>query len=167
MNKEEQKEYYHQYYLKHKEKIKERSKKWAEENREKRREIQKKWDNNNPEYITQYRERNKERIHEKDAQYNQTKIGRGNKLVTAYKHSDKVYGRGECTITGEWIVENIFNSKCHYCGETDWHKLGCDRIDNSKPHTEDNVVPCCADCNTRKMHKDYKIFIKENGQIER
>ena len=27
-------------------------------------------------------------------------------------------------------------------------KIGCDRVDNSKGHTKDNVVPCCITCNT-------------------
>lgn len=26
-------------------------------------------------------------------------------------------------------------------------EIGCDRIDNSKGHTYDNVVPCCYVCN--------------------
>jgi hypothetical protein len=26
--------------------------------------------------------------------------------------------------------------------------IGCDRLDNDKGHTKDNVVPCCVSCNT-------------------
>lgn len=154
-----QKEYNHQYYLKNKSKLVEKAKKWAKENKEKRKNICKKWDENNPDYKREYRENHKEELKEYDRQYNLTKVGRGNKLATAYKESDKLYNRGECTITGKWIVDNIFTSKCHYCGEDDWHKLGCDRIDNSKPHTEDNVVCCCSNCNTKRMHKDYNEFL--------
>lgn len=157
-----QKEYNHQYYLKNKSKFIEKAKVWAEENKEKRKSICKKWDEKNPEYKARYREENKDKQKEYNTQYNSTKIGRGNKLATAYRHSDKMYERGECTITGEWIVKNVFNGqKCHYCGETDWCELGCDRIDNSKPHTPDNVVPCCKKCNEKRMHKDYNEFLKD------
>lgn len=27
--------------------------------------------------------------------------------------------------------------------------MDCNRIDNSKPHTKDNVEPCCKSCNSR------------------
>lgn len=45
----------------------------------------------------------------------------------------------------DWFVKNILKSQCIYCGSKE--KLGCDRIDNSKGHTYDNVVPCCYVCN--------------------
>lgn len=44
-----------------------------------------------------------------------------------------------------FFVKNILKSQCIYCGSKE--KLGCDRIDNSKGHTYDNVVPCCYICN--------------------
>ena len=59
------------------------------------------------------------------------------------------------------MVENTFNDHCLYCGETDWIKLGLDRIDNSKPHTPDNVVTCCEKCNTKRGNKSYEEFLKE------
>lgn len=161
MTKEEIKKYNREYYLKNKKKFIEKAKIWNEENNEKRKLICKKWVENNQEYTSKYRNENKQKIHEYNIQYNKTKIGRANKLVTAYRHSDKMYERGECTISGKWIVEKIFSQPCHYCGESDWTKLGCDRIDNSKPHTENNVVCCCAKCNEKRMHKEYNIFLSE------
>lgn len=112
-------------------------------------------------YMKQYYQLHKNKMLERQKQYGETPIGRAAKLLSGYKKQDKKYNRGECTLTPQWIVENIFSKPCHYCGETDWRKLGCDRIDNSKPHTEDNVVPCCKDCNIKKMHKEYDEFIKE------
>ena len=47
----------------------------------------------------------------------------------------------------KWIVDNIYSKTCTHCGESDWHKLGCNRLDNTKPHTKDNVEPCCQHCN--------------------
>lgn len=82
-----------------------------------------------------------------DEKYLKTKNGRANNLLCAYRANDKKYGRGECTLTAEWIVENIFSKPCAHCGENDWRKIGCNRLDNSKPHTVDNVEPCCKKCN--------------------
>lgn len=36
---------------------------------------------------------------------------------------------------------------------------GLDRIDSSKAHTKDNVVPCCYDCNSMKSDMPYDKFI--------
>lgn len=71
------------------------------------------------------------------------------RMVSSYKCKDKKHGfENECDITASWMVKMIFHSSCVYCGDT--HKLGCDRIDNTKPHTMDNVVPCCVECNTAR-----------------
>lgn len=86
-------------------------------------------------------------------QYYQTPMGRAHSLLSAYKQSDKKHNRGKCTLTAKWIVENIFAKNCK-CGESDWTKLGCNRLDNSLPHTPDNVEPCCAECN-KKLPKKY------------
>ena len=129
------KEYLHQYYLKHKEKLVEYKKQWFKENKEERDEYRK--------------------------QYRKTPMGRADYLLQRYRQSDKKHNRGECTLTAQWIVENIFSKPCHYCGKTDWTKIGCDRIDNSKPHTEDNVIPCCMNCNRKKNTKSYDEFIKK------
>ena len=92
-----------------------------------------------------------------DEKYLRTKKGRAHNLVCSYKQQDKINGVGECTLTPEWIVENIFSGqKCAYCDETDWHKLGCNRLDNSKPHTPDNVEPCCLPCNAKLAEKKCK-----------
>lgn len=98
-----------------------------------------------------------------NAKYSLTQKGRANNLLTSYRRSDKKYNRGECTLTADWIVEHIFNQPCHYCGKTDWKELGCDRIDNSLPHTPDNVVPCCYGCNSKRNQKTYDEFIKLLG----
>lgn len=91
-----------------------------------------KWRKNNPEY---------------DAEYNSTPKGRAKNLLACYRREDKAKNRGNCTLTVEFILEHIFTQPCAHCGETDWYKLGVNRIDNSKPHTQDNVEPCCYHCN--------------------
>lgn len=84
-----------------------------------------------------------------------TQNGRATRLLCCYNYEDKKYGRGHGDLTPKWIVDNIFSKSCSHCGETDWRKIGCNRLDNSKPHTKDNVEPCCWECNT-KLSADSK-----------
>ena len=66
-------------------------------------------------------------------------------MIASYKHKDSINGVTICDIDIDWFIKNISNKPCIYCGDT--NRVGCDRIDNSKGHTKDNVVPCCYDCN--------------------
>lgn len=77
---------------------------------------------------------------------------RANSIKTRYNDCDKFRGFDiSNNITSKWIVENIFSGqKCVYCGDQDWTHLGCDRIDNTKPHTPDNVVCSCGLCNIER-----------------
>ena len=94
-------------------------------------------------------------------QYIKTPRGRANNLLCGYRASDEKYNRGECTLTADWIVENIFSGqKCVYCGESDWKKLGCDRIDDSLPHTPENCQPCCWKCNNQKSRPNTTKALK-------
>lgn len=176
MTKEEKKEYNHQYYLKNRDKELERMKQWREDNpeymknykQEHKKEIT---DYNKYRYLEkkeiilaqakQYWQENKEKVLEYNKKFNKTPIGRAVKLCSAYKRNDKKYNRGECTLTAQWIVDNIFSKPCHYCGETGWEIMGCDRINNDLPHTPDNVVPCCKECNIKRQKKSYEEFKKQ------
>lgn len=74
---------------------------------------------------------------------------KASKMISSYKCKDKKLGFQDfCDIDIDWMVENILNKTCVYCGDT--KRIGCDRIDNDKPHTKDNVVPCCIECNTAR-----------------
>lgn len=152
-----------------------------EERKAARRESKRRWRRNHPEYDSNRYQKNKEyfsKYHEKwrkenneelskrRAEYESTPEARALHLARDYKFHDLKANRGECTITGEWIIENIFTSSCHYCGESDWRKLGCDRIDNSKPHTPENCVPCCGYCNTKKSITPYDEFMRKIGKIK-
>lgn len=141
------------------------------------------WRKNNPEYMSEWRKNNLEKFKENIKRWQDKNdwnsymskymanrrlepMGRAKYLELNYKRLDEENHRGECTLTAEWIVENIFTKPCHYCGETDWKKLGCDRIDNSLPHTPDNVVPCCGDCNAKRGRMTYDKFIKQRQVCE-
>ena len=117
--------------------------------------------------VTEYRKNNRDKIRAQVKEYNSTPKGRAYYLLNAYRREDKAKNRGECTLTKEWIIDNIFSGQCcHYCGKTDWHELGCDRIDNSLPHTPDNVVPCCWECNNKKHTTPYDEFMKLIGKVK-
>lgn len=81
--------------------------------------------------------------------YGQTPKGRAVSLVGAYRKQDHRRGR-ECDIDVDYMLSHIFGRPCTYCGDAE-EKLGADRIDNSKGHTKNNVVPCCVTCNTSRM----------------
>lgn len=83
----------------------------------------------------------------KDYRESSTSIrSKASKMISSYKLKDKKLGFDKvCDIDIDWMIENIITKPCIYCGDT--HRVGCDRIDNNKGHTKDNVVPCCYDCN--------------------
>ena len=94
--------------------------------------------------------------------WNDTKLGRAKSLLSSYRANDKKRKRGKTTITAKWIVENILSKPCVHCGETDWRKVGCNRLDNAKSHTPDNVEPCCWYCNNKLGHEFTKELQSKN-----
>lgn len=177
--KEARREYGKNYREQNKERIQENRKKWYAAHRDEQLVKLKKyyrdnWDKSKAyreerkeeinEHKKTYRQENKEKVKAYKREYRKRPIARAQNLVGMYRLSDRKYNRGECTITAKWVCENIFTKPCYYCGETDWHKLGCDRIDNSKPHTPENVVCSCGDCNNKRHHKNFEDFLKEIGR---
>lgn len=137
---------------KHKEQVAEYNKQYYQDNKKKFAEHNK-----------QYYQEHKEDWAEYNKQYRQTPKGRAIKLYNAYMTADNNANR-EFTappITSSYIVDRIFTSTCTYCGESDWTKLGCDRIDNSLPHQEGNVVCCCGKCNVERNNMSVEEFIKK------
>lgn len=96
------------------------------------------------------------------------KIKRASSLLGDYNRKDVKYNRGKGDLTPKWIVENIFSKPCAYCGKEGWDVIGCNRINNEKSHTKDNVEPCCGECNI-KLTNRYTSKIdqtnKDNGEI--
>lgn len=88
----------------------------------------------------------------KEKQHNP--IYRAKNLLCNYNRNDRNNGRGKGDLTWQWIIENIFTKPCAHCGKTGWDVIGCNRLDNSKPHTMDNVEPCCKKCNTILGNRD-------------
>lgn len=82
-------------------------------------------------------------------EHKNTPISRAKILLSRYNQKDKINNRGKGDLTSKWIVENIFSKPCVHCGKKGWEIIGCNRLDNSKPHTKDNVEPCCKKCNIK------------------
>ena len=147
------------------------NKKYKEEHRQEQKEYEfnRYW--SNPEYHKQrkrnYYKSNTKKTLTTNQKYAHSKEGRATKLCLNYVRNDTNAGREACTLTREWIVDHIFSSSCVYCGDSDWKHLGCDRIDNSLPHTPENCVCSCGICNIdRQVHgmsvEDFKKWRSEN-----
>lgn len=68
------------------------------------------------------------------------------------------------------LTEDEWNSlifqPCHYCGYTQTHGIGLDRLDNSiREYSLENVKPCCGSCNLMKGEMSYQDFLDKTKQI--
>lgn len=135
-------EAYHKRRKEDPEKIKEQRRRQRENHKDVYLKAQEKFNNLHPEKRKEY-----------SKNYKSTKNGKANALVNSYIRKDIEHNRGECTLTKQWIIDNIFNSSCIYCGDSDWTHLGADRIDNSKPHTPENCVCACTICNLDRQDR--------------
>lgn len=159
-----------------KEKRRTRGKKWEDNNRDKKnakaaiyrennkeaiKERQKTFYENHPDkksqYGKKYSDTHQEQIKEYHKKHKETKEKRASSLRYQYKRRDKVNNREGFNLTQKWILDNIFAAKCIYCGDSDWHHLGCDRINDEKPHTPDNCVCACALCNVERFYKGMSV----------
>lgn len=147
---EKKREYMKSYYQRKKEEIKAKTNAYYHANHEKCKERNKQYRDTHKEERKKYVEANKEKKKQAQIEYYKIPINRAKNLLRCYKRMDRDRGFGDvCDFDGAWIVENIFAQHCAHCGETDWLKIGCNRLDNTKGHTKDNVEPCCRSCNAK------------------
>lgn len=165
-------EYMKLYNLKNREKVRENKKKSYLKNREKILAKVKEYYRDNRDKILEDRKNSQYHI-EYRKQYYKTIDGYARMLYHAYRKADEKHGRignelPEDYITVEYIKQTI-QQPCIYSGETDWSKMGLDRIDNNLPHLKNNCVPCSTKCNRERGSKDYYEFLNEigNGYRER
>ena len=121
----------------------------------------------NKRYYQAHRESEIKRCAAYQKEYSKTQMGRAQRQFQQYKRMDIRNGFGDDKIDfdAKWIVENIYTKPCPHCGETDWHKLGCNRLDNSLPHTIDNVEPCCYHCNCVLNGKENGIGLRSTKRV--
>jgi hypothetical protein len=72
------------------------------------------------------------------------------------RSSDRKSGL-ENDLTKEFIAAEIAKG-CAYCGESTV-RMTLDRIDNTKGHTQDNVVPACIRCNYTRKDMPYEAWL--------
>ena len=99
-------------------------------------------------------EERKKSLTELHQNWRNTPYGRATYLITDYRNMDEKCGfdKKQCNLTPQWLVDNVLSKQCVYCGKTGWKIIGCNRLDNSKPHTMDNVEPCCMKCNVELIN---------------
>lgn len=133
----------------------------AEEAKQAANDRQRKWRLENRERYLAMRKKSHEKNRESELEYGRkyvnTPFGRAVKLAMNYKRHDSDKSRDGNNLTPQWIYDNILFKPCSHCGKTGWDVIGCNRIDNSKPHTTDNVEPCCVECNLKLWHERNKI----------
>lgn len=91
-------------------------------------------------------------------------------VVTGYRKQAEKRGIS-WELTEEQCI-SLFAGNCHYCGlrdvnvrkslsksMPDFEYVGIDRVDNSRGYVIDNVVSCCATCNSMKMTASIQDFI--------
>lgn len=89
-------------------------------------------------------------------------------LIISYYTKDKEKNRGKGDLTVQWVIDNIMMKPCAHCGKTGWNVIGCNRLDNSKPHTMDNVEPCCFECNNELNYENRRKKVYQytiNGEL--
>ena len=148
----DRREYMRQWRQAHKEQLAEYNKRWQENNRERLNEYHRN-------YQAKHREEQRQRMND----YHQTKEGRATNLLAAYVQMDLERRGVRPVLTQADIMRMCFSddSKCVYCGETDWTKLGLDRIDNDRPHDVNNVLCSCHDCNVERYRRPLGEYVME------
>lgn len=97
--------------------------------------------------------------------FSQQERNKASKMISSYKCHDKKMGLTPCDMDIDWMINNIMHKPCVYCGDTSL--IGCDRLNNDLGHTKDNVVPCCASCNTMRNNFFTYDEMKKIGKVVR
>lgn len=165
-----------EYYEAHKAEILKKAKEYRESHKKERSDYQKQYYESHKETLLEYQndyrdshrteKNNKQKryyqIHKNECkewqkEYRNTKIGRAKMLVHRYSYKDKITNKGECTLTPEQLI-GLWDNGCYWCGEKDFTKLGADRINNEQPHTLENCVCSCWNCNNERKNLPFNEF---------
>jgi ribosomal protein S17E len=146
--------------------------------KERRRELNRRWKEAHPGYMLEWQRRNRdktrayskkyynngkqdyEQVKENVNRYHRTPKGRAQNLLTSYRQFDVRKGM-ECDLTAEYIERVITTEHCVWCGESDWHVLGLDRIRNDRPHAFGNVMCSCRSCNVKRAQRTILENLRE------
>jgi hypothetical protein len=108
-----------------------------------------------------YKDREKKRAWQKrrDLKFSQMRaagVDVARFILREARRSDTMRGHA-CDLTKQEI-EQLIARGCDYCGEKNL-RMTLDRIDNSKGHTRDNVVPACIRCNYARRNMPYEAWL--------
>lgn len=144
-------EYFKQWYAEHAEAKKQYSKQWRDNNAEARKQ-----------YMKQYKAEHADAIKQYFKQYRATIEGYARQIRINNLQADRKYGRcGKDEDPLPTIEEyiHLLSQPDYYDGKQyHWTEMGLDRIDNSKPHTIDNVIPCSTKNNRQRGRKSFEEF---------
>lgn len=134
---EKMKQYMKQWYAENKKAIAEQNKRWRTENKERRKQYMKQWRTTLKGYCISIRNNNIQ---------NDRKYGRiGDELPSNYPTIEDYMELLQ--------MPDFYDGKQYHFTE-----MGLDRIDNSKPHTLDNIVPCTTQHNREKHLIPFDVF---------
>ena len=146
--KDELREYHHSWCIEHKDEVNEYNRKYRQEHPDKI------YTPKHKKYYRQYQ----------NMRYKTDPVYRAKIIFNTDKQRDKQKGLMPDNPTDyptrEEFIEMI-QQPCIFCGETDWHKIGLDRIDSTKGHIRGNLQPCCKSCNDRKQDMSNEEFIEK------
>lgn len=105
-------------------------------------------------------------------------IAARNRVLDSYKSGAMRRSGLGWFITDE-LAFSLFEANCHYCGREPFRIQfssskfsgstytcnGIDRIDSNRGYHQDNVVPCCEDCNEMKMSRSQSEFLTHVERI--
>lgn len=109
-------------------------------------------------------------------QYRELRMPRGESSfnIVFYRYLSAAKKRKMSFSLSRDVFRQLTSSPCDYCGalpsqcttqKSDKYRgkyiySGLDRVDNSRGYDEDNVVPCCAQCNYAKCEKSREEFLE-------
>ena len=147
-----------EYYQANKEKIAAYNAEYYQANKEKKAAYNAEYYQSNKEKKAEYYQANKDKIAEYYASYynpQKNPMNWAKRMVADYRQMDRQHGFGDKdTISVDYFIQHIANQPCAHCGKQGIGLIGCNRLDNTKPHTIDNVEPCCQSCNFSQNIRD-------------
>lgn len=141
-------------------------KQWYRNNIDHVKEYMKEYTKANSEHIKEYIKANSEHIKQHRKQYYKQRYStlEGYALIVRLNNlrNDRKYGRcgkdEDPLPTIEQYIELLQQPDFYDGKQYHWSEMGLDRIDNSKPHTIDNVVPTTTEHNRQRGRKSFEEF---------
>ena len=130
-------------------------KQWRAEHAEAKKQHNKQWRADNAVAIKQYR-----------TEYYSTIEGYARRIRNSNLQEDRKYGRigadeDPLPTIEEYI--HLLSQPDFYDGKQyPFNEMGLDRIDNAKPHTIDNVIPCSTAHNRQRGRRSFEEFCAKN-----